>query len=411
MCDLYLRSDGSGFDTVLYIKTTASGTSGWATVPMYWTRSGSYLHPTNTGDYVGIGTTSPDYKLQVDGAVAPETGYTSDLGAYLKKWLTIHAAELRVETLVATDTMATIGGRINVAPTTQLTSDLTDSATTIYVKHNNLAENDILRLEADGKVEWMSVNANGGPTGGGPFAYVLTRNLDGTGANTWASGDAVLNTGTFSGGVGDGYIDLYSDRSTRNPTGTQTHYGPTIVGNVRTGTGYSNLEERWAIGNLRGVFGYTTDTYGSAFGSPTGSWVKIDPTNGVRIGHNETTNLRLEADGDAWFAGQITSTSGAIGAWQIGPTYLVDSNSLAGMSAAVTGANDVRFFAGSSTPTAAPFRVYEDGTAVVSGLTVTGLGGNILSNSEFRYGFGEGAGSGESWRAGANTTGQTWTSG
>lgn len=56
--------------------------------------------------------------------IYPVTNYDLNLGALSKKFLTIHAAELWVETLVAQDTIATIGGRVLVGPTTMLASDL-----------------------------------------------------------------------------------------------------------------------------------------------------------------------------------------------------------------------------------------------------------------------------------------------
>jgi len=534
------------------------------------------FHVTGTGNsYVlgnlGLGTLTPDYKLQVDGTVAPETTYVSDLGAFTKKWLTLHAAELRVETLVAQETIGTIGGRILVGPTTMLVADLTESATSLHVKHNQLSNDDRVYLEANGAVEFMAVGSpvtrgyaaavlddaplgywrvgessgttamdwsgnqydgtysggytlgatgalsdgttaitldgtdgakvttpggstssingtnqltiemwlnpsaltglkiflgcggtagtyfgaygsalymvvwdgstqhvtydgtltigqwhhvvltydgttqrvylNGSPlsplpwTGNvgigstglilgnysvsgygwpgsldevaiynhvlspaqvaahyalrtdagvsGPYVYAVARNLDGSGANAWSAGDAVFNTGT----TGDGYIDLYSDRSIRSAT----QYGPTIVGTVRTGTTYSNLEERWAIGNLNGLYGYSADTYGAAFGSPAGAWVKIDPTNGVRIGHDATTKIHLAADGSASFTGTITAPAGAIGGWTIGATSLTGDTGTVGLSSAVVSGDDVRFWAGDATPSAAEFSVTKAG--------------------------------------------------
>jgi hypothetical protein len=402
VCDTFIRTNGTTFATILYIKTSGTAGSptntGWVVAGGAWTHAGSYTYLDNIGDfvgigtatpvtrldikealntlttftlsgdnstpntklasivnrrwnydptgiaseigfwrvgagqegeisfatnpgagtgnqptermrinqagYVGIGTTTPDFNLQVNGTVAPETNYTGNLGSYLKKWLTIHAAELRVETLVATETMATIGGRINVAPTTQLTSDLAAAGGTISVKHNNLANGDRVRLEANGNVEWMAIMQ--APQGSGPYTHNVTRSLDPSGANDWYAGDAVLNTGT----TGDGYIDLYSDRSTRSAA----HYGPTIVGNVRTGATYSDLEERWAIGNLNGVYGYSADIYGSAFGSPSASWIKVDPTNGLRLGNNTTTKVTIAPNGTATFIGDgggVTNISGA----------------------------------------------------------------------------------------------------
>lgn len=56
--------------------------------------------------------------------VYPANNYDLNLGLLQKKWLTIHGAELWVETLVAQQTIATIGGRILVAPTTTLIADV-----------------------------------------------------------------------------------------------------------------------------------------------------------------------------------------------------------------------------------------------------------------------------------------------
>lgn len=232
--------------------------------------------------------------------ILPSSGYTKNLGALTNKYLTLHAAELWVETLVAQDTMATIGGRVLVGPTTSLTADLTDSATSITVKHNQMASGDRVFMQANGKYEAMAITS--GASGSGPYTYSVTRNLDGSGANDWTAGDAVFNTGT----TGDGFIDLYSINGLI-PGSTA---GPTIVGNVRTGTTYSDIAARWAIGNLNGLYGYGTDTYGAAFGDNSNAWVKIDPTNGVRIGHNATTYVEVDASGNALFSGQVTIGTG-----------------------------------------------------------------------------------------------------
>src|SRR5690606_32113259 len=117
----------------------------------------------------------------------------------------------------------------------------------------------------------------------------------------------------------------------------------TIVGNVRTGSTYSNIAPRWAIGNLNGLYGYSTDTYGAAFGDNSNAWLKVDPTNGVRIGHGATTNLHLEADGDASFAGNITAAGGTIGGWTITGNALLGAGSSVGITSTVTGGDDVRF--------------------------------------------------------------------
>ena len=284
--DAYFRDDGG-----LLVKTA----SGWVTYVPVWKRTGTLLEPFTAGDSLAVPGT-----LGVTGVgtfathVNPLTNYVSNLGALAKKFLALHAAELWVETLVAQNTLATIGGRILVGPTNPLTVDLAAATTTITVKYNNFANGDRVYLEANGAVEWMAITSAAGGSAGA-YTYSVTRNLDGSGANDWAAGDAVFSTGQ----TGAGYIDLYSVRSLRSAS----HLGPTIVGNVRTGTTYSDLVERWAIGNLDGLFGYSGATYGAAFGDPSAAWVKIDPTNGIRIGHNATTKIALTAAGVAQVIG------------------------------------------------------------------------------------------------------------
>lgn len=255
--------------------------------------------------------------------VRPNTNYDINLGLINKKYLTLHAAELWVETLVAQNTIATIGGRILVGPTTTLIADLTAGATTVDVKHNQMASGDRVHMEADGKLEFMAITS--GPTTiAGGYRYSLTRNLDGTGANEWYAGDAMFNTGT----TGNGFIDLYSInglRSSTNVSGGTLRAGPTIVGNVRLSGTYNDFRERWAIGSLNGLYDYSSEVYGFAAGDPTGAWIGVDATNGVRIMQGGSTEvIRLAANGDSYFAGVMTiGTSGEIrqGTGTLGSNY------------------------------------------------------------------------------------------
>ncbi len=236
--------------------------------------------------------------------VLPEVNYDINIGALSKKYLTLHAAELWVETLVAQDTIATIGGRVLVAPTTVLTVDLGDGAgdTTITVKHNEMASGDRVYMESNGKVEFMSIDSGAGG-GAGAYTYTVSRDLDGSGRNVWYAGDAVLNTGT----TGDGFIDLYS------VDGVLSGAGPTIVGNVRTGATYNNLAPRWAIGNLNGLYGYATTIYGSAFGDSAETWMAMDSTNGFRVMHGAAVKTQIDASGNATFTGTVNATAGYFG--------------------------------------------------------------------------------------------------
>jgi len=234
--------------------------------------------------------------------VYPNTNYDLNLGLINKKFLTLHAAELWVETLVAQETLATIGGRIVVAPTTTLTSDIGTGDTTIYVKHNNLANGDRIYMEANGKVEFMAVTSDAG--GSGPYSYSVTRNLDGTGANTWYAGDAILNTGT----TGDGFIDIYSLRGIKEAS----DYGPTIVGNIRNSSTYNDWTEAWAVGNLNGLYGYGNDIYGAAFGKYSAAdYITIDPTNGIRF-FDSSDVIQAQLKSSEWTIGQVAASKSNI---------------------------------------------------------------------------------------------------
>jgi len=246
-----------------------------------------------TGDFVFDPTGNDVY---------PNTNYDLNLGLINKKFLTLHAAELWVETLVAQETLATIGGRIVVAPTTTLTSDIGTGDTTIYVKHNNLANGDRIYMEANGKVEFMAVTSSAG--GSGPYSYSVTRNLDGTGANIWYAGDAILNTGT----TGDGFIDIYSLRGIKEAS----DYGPTIVGNIRNSSTYNDWTEAWAIGNLNGLYGYGSNTYGAAFGKYSAAdYITIDPTNGIRF-FDSSDVIQAQLKSSEWTIGQVAASKSNI---------------------------------------------------------------------------------------------------
>lgn len=278
--NIFLGDRGDGSDAQR-LRLSYDFTAARGVVNAYNDATAAYLPLRVDGNTLGLNLGSQaDVEFGAD--ALPEAAYSGNVGSLTRKWLTIHAAELWVQTLVAQDVLSTIGGRILALPTTVLAADLADGAgdTTITVKHNNLASGDRIYLEANGKVEFMAVTSGAGGSAGA-YTYSVTRDLDTSGRNLWYAGDAVANTGT----TGDGWIDLYSVRGVASGG-----YGPAIVGNERLSATYNDWEPRWAIGNLNGVYGYSADTYGAAFGDDDASNLVIDATNGIRF-RNGTTVL------------------------------------------------------------------------------------------------------------------------
>lgn len=220
--------------------------------------------------------------------------------------------------VTAPGSSATIGGRLLIGVTVLLAADVAAGATSIQVNRNTLVSGDRIMLEgAPGGVaqtEFMAITS--APSGAGPYTYSVTRDLDGSGANAWKRGDAVFSTGQ----TGAAFIDVYSLRGVKS----SGEVGPAIVGNVRNSATWNDWTPRWAVGNLKGLYGYAADTYGAAFGVPSGPWLKIDPTNGIRIGHNATTKVQIDSSGAATFSGTITATGGSIGGLTITASKVYD---------------------------------------------------------------------------------------
>jgi hypothetical protein len=281
-----LATDASGFLTLVQLNTDTLAD-----------KSGGNLTIAPTGDVV-FNPAGKD--------LLPNANYDLNFGALSKKYLTLHAAELWVETLVAQNTLATISGRILVLTTNILIADCAPAATTIDVKYNNLSNGDVVYLEASGKIEFMQVTSSASVIGGG-YRYAVTRNLDGSGADQWYAGDAVANTGQ----TGSGFIDLYSARGVKSASES----GPTIVGNVRNSATYNDWSPMWAIGNLNGLYGYGATTYGAAFGKYAANLpnITIDATNGLRIRNYTTDMLRFDVNGNGYIAGVLNiDTAGGI---------------------------------------------------------------------------------------------------
>ncbi|GIU69818.1 MAG: hypothetical protein KatS3mg002_1054 [Candidatus Woesearchaeota archaeon] len=241
--------------------------------------------------------------------ILPNLNYFTNIGDITKKYLSLHVAEIWAETLVAQNTIATIGGRILVAPSNILTQDLSASGSSITVKYNNLFNGDTIYMEGNNQVEWMRITSGSSGTSGS-YVYTVTRDLDGSGANNWLAGDSLVNTQKA-------LIDIHS---LNRFTGSEV-IGGGITGYVRNSNTYNDLKPLWGIGNLQNIYGYGSETYGVAFGKYDDgeTWLSMDTTNGFRI---------VRGASSAEILGQWTKTGSVIiGSTNTNRPYIqIDSN-------------------------------------------------------------------------------------
>ncbi len=217
------------------------------------------------------------------GAFQPSSNDGIALGTYQRKWLNLWASELNVQTLVSQNVLATIGGEIKVAPTTKLTRDCAAIDDSVYVDHNSFQNNDIIYLNVSGSTEYMRVTGSGTSVSEG-YRFPVVRNLDGSEANAFYTGDAVIELG---GQVNQGWIDI-SQSSMQ------------IIGNVRNSTTYNDYSAKFVIGDL------------SSVSDPV-----LNPT-----GYGIWTS-------NGYFTGEIVADSGFIGGssgWEIGSSKLTSTN-------------------------------------------------------------------------------------
>lgn len=216
--------------------------------------------------------------------VLPGGSVLVDLGDYNRKWRTLYVAEMVADVLVQSNVMATIGGRIMVAPTTKLIADMTAVQTTIDVADEIYDSGDfaVMQTAPAGTPQFEAIKIVSGHsviTGG--FRYTIERNKDGSGANAWLVGDAVVNAGSAAG---EGWIDLSA------VTTTLGHIGPTITIYARSATtNWNDAKATVTMGNLDSFVGYGVE-YGFAAGNDltltasTGfSGFTADRTNGLRL--------------------------------------------------------------------------------------------------------------------------------
>lgn len=310
------------------------------------------------------------------GDILPNTNIGQTLGSPSAMLNSIYAREIRALTLVAQDVVSTIGGWLYVGATTKLLAPVLAASGRIVVEHNEAAVNDRLYLSARLQAEIMVVTAGPVACSGSPascggistgYYYDVTRGDASTGADDWLAGDAVMNTGV----IGDCFIEQYAFTS----LGSGSAVGPTIVGNCRTANAGYSWGPRWAIGQLNGLYGVATSTFGAAFGDPADVNTLITATY-WKLRDGTTDKFSLDgATGNMSITGALSvGTSGSISSgatgYASGTGYWLDYNS-----------GTPRFYIGNGTSSTSEYLTWSGSAMTVAGALIARGGLTVQTNT------------------------------
>lgn len=104
----------------------------------------------------------------------------------------------------------------------------------------------------------------------------------------------------------------------------------------------------------------------------SGAYIQIN-SSGMTIYDGTQNTFTVDVNGNVTMTGTVTADAGTIGGWVITAAALKDAAGTVGMSSEVTGGDDIRFWAGDTTPSSAPFRVTEAGALTASSGVIGGF--------------------------------------
>ncbi len=210
--------------------------------------------------------------------LVPLTVDTYDLGSSVKLWRKGYLSELEA-LLFVEESIHVEGGWLIVGHDQgTLNEDVDNSQTTIDFG-DGMTQNDFVLMRAFLQVEYIQVGTLVSGT-----TYNVTRNVDGSGANTWPEGTVYL----VLGNTGDGRIELVANQS-----------DAPRISILEQGATYNAQTERVRIGNMRDSFGVGSNNY---YGFGVG-----DYSGGNYFKYNDTDGFFFSAG-----AGKIRITSAGI---------------------------------------------------------------------------------------------------
>jgi len=282
----------------------------------------------------------------------PELTDTYDLGSSTLLWRKGWLSELDA-ILFSQNTVTLLGGWLLISKDEGALAANVAPADTQIDFGKTMTPGDFVLFRAAGQVEYMQVGTLVGGT-----TYNVTRNLDGSGANTWSSGTpfAVL------GQSGQGRIELNA-------------YDTPRIQLIRQGATYNAQTEIIRIGDLNGNWGYSAQKWGVAIGEYASGKanITIDQDGIIRIRNYATDVIKLSGT-DATIENvlKIAGTSSAIAIGNPPPTsstagtgLWLDRTGLYGLNANVRQAyfgSDGKLYAGGGN-----VRLEESGIGIIYG--------------------------------------------
>ncbi len=221
---------------------------------------------------------------KVGSHLIPDLTDTYDLGTSTKLWRKGWISELEA-VLFAQNTASILGGWFVIPKASgTLAADVGGVQTTIDFGQT-MTLNDFVVLRTSLAVEYLQIGSLVSGT-----TYNITRNVDGSGANTWPSGMVYL----VLGNTGNGRIEL-------NAQGTPR------ISILEQGATYNAQTELIRLGDLDGNWGYASPTHGIALGKYAANQANLtwDATNGLRLRTYNSDVLQIDNAGNATLKGEL----------------------------------------------------------------------------------------------------------
>lgn len=215
--------------------------------------------------------------------ILPANTDTYDLGSSTLLWRKGWLSELDT-VIFAENTITLLGGWFYItkyAGTVNQSITLVDTQIDLGVDNNVLSTGDHIAFRQSGKVEYMTLGSYNSVS----HKWNVTRNVDGSGIDTWPDGAPFVALGKS----GDGRIELNA-------------YDTPRISIVKQGAKYNEQTELIRLGDLNGLADYTAENYGLFVGDFAGNkWLAYDQTNSLRI------------RGDALIQGTVDATKFTVG--------------------------------------------------------------------------------------------------